>query len=643
MCGIAGLIDLRPGLPPNEALAGAMTDAIAHRGPDDAALFADPPVVLGHRRLSILDLSASGRQPMASPDGSAWITYNGEIYNYVELAEELAGLGHRFRSRCDTEVLLAAYTEWGEGCLDRLNGMFAFAVWDRRRRRVFCARDRFGIKPFYYTVAAGRFRFASEIKALVVDPEVPRRPNRERVVDFLALGVADHTSETMFEGIAQLPAGSFLVVEPDSGTVGRVQRWYEPRPAEPSGESPAELVRSRLVDAVSLRLRSDVRVGTCLSGGIDSSSILAIAAARRQRDGLPSLDSFSACSDDPRTDETPWIEIAARDAASPNFRVVPDSADVLAHLDSVIWHMDEPFHGGSVLGQWKVMELARSNGTVVLLDGQGGDEVFAGYHYMYPALFSSLVRAGHPAAAVAEAFARRRVHGVTVRRSAEDLVKLLVPNAIRPLRLPAWLADGIDSASRLVAGRSIGAQQLHALTASPLPAYLHHEDRNSMSFAIEARVPYLDYRLVEGALGLGARDLLRGAATKWPLREAMRGVVPEAILDRHVKQGFTVEQAEWFRGSLGDELAELVGSGGPVLESFVEPARLRAALAAHRAGRDCAPELWRVLTFARWLRLYVDTASLSAPAAAPTAPRTTRRAIDCILRPERHTVAAAAG
>ena len=198
-----------------------MTDVLAHRGPDDAGLLVDPPVVLGNRRLSILDLSSAGHQPMASEDGGVWITYNGEIYNYKELAQELRARGHRFHSSGDTEVLLRAYVEWGPDCLARLNGIFAFAIWDRRRQELFFARDRFGVKPLYYTVACGRFRFASEIKALLIDPDVPRRPNDPRVIDFLARGLADHTEETMFDGIHQVPPGTYCGSRQPKGLVGR--------------------------------------------------------------------------------------------------------------------------------------------------------------------------------------------------------------------------------------------------------------------------------------------------------------------------------------------------------------------------------------------------------------------------------------
>src|SRR4051794_11408291 len=293
MCGIAGALDVRGGRRESlERLVARMTELTAHRGPDGAGLLVDGPAVLGHRRLAILDLSDAGRQPMATPDGAYWITFNGEIYNYLELADELRARGCRFRSTCDTEVLLHAYAEWGEASLERLNGMFAFAIWDRRRRRLFCARDRFGVKPFYYTFADGAFRFASEIKALLVDPAVPRRVNEPRVFDFLVHGLADHTGETMFEGVQQLEPGRSMVVDADTGAA-RTRRWYTPSPAE-LGPDPIDAVRERMLDSVALRLRSDVPVGTCLSGGLDSSSVVAIAALLRSRAGADVPDSLTA-------------------------------------------------------------------------------------------------------------------------------------------------------------------------------------------------------------------------------------------------------------------------------------------------------------------------------------------------------------
>jgi asparagine synthase (glutamine-hydrolysing) len=301
MCGIAGTLDLRSGLGSAEELVARMTDEMAHRGPDGAGILVLPPVVLGNRRLAILDLSPAAHQPMRSEDGNVWLTYNGEIYNYRELAQDLRTRGHRFRSSGDTDVLLHAYLEWGRECLSRLNGMFAFALWDRERRELFCVRDRLGVKPFYYTVVGGRFRFASEIKALLVDPEVPRTPNDARVFDFLARGIADHTEETMFDRIYQLPPGSFMCVSPARG-VARPTLWYRLQPGDRDSRPPDEVVRELLTDAVSIRLRSDVPVGTLLSGGLDSSSVTAIATHLRRTEDADPPASFTARARDPRID-----------------------------------------------------------------------------------------------------------------------------------------------------------------------------------------------------------------------------------------------------------------------------------------------------------------------------------------------------
>ncbi len=643
VCGIAGTLDLSSGLPSGERLVGGMTDLLAHRGPDGAGMLVDPPVVLGHRRLAIIDLSPAGHQPMASEDGSLWITYNGEIYNYLELAEELKAHGHRFRSASDTEVLLRAYAEWGTRAFERLNGMFAFAIWDRRRRQLVCVRDRFGVKPFYYTVAGGRLLFASEIKALFLDPAVPRRPNDARVLDFLVHGLADHTPETMFEGIRQLEPGSFLVATPERG-VGTPERWYQPSPAELNGTSPVEAVRERLIDSVSIRLRSDVPVGTCLSGGIDSSSVVAITSLVRHRVGAEPPDSFTARCRDPRLDEGGYVQRVLEATGARNHQVTPDEQEVVARLDFMLWHMDEPFHGPSVYGHWKVMELARRAGVTVLLDGQGGDEVFAGYHYMYPSFLYSLALGGHAVRTVRELRWRSRLHQRSARASVEEMVKLTLPSRLRGRARPPWVAAAAEVARPPFAGRPLLEQQLHGLTAAPLPAYLHHEDRNSMTFALEARVPFLDYRVVETGLALGADNLLRKGHTKWALREAMRDLVPREIVDRPDKQGFTVDHREWLRGALGRAINGALMSESAASRPYFDADGLARTLASPDAAADGAnaSALWRAFAVERWLELFFDDSATKAPPGPSSTPKTSIRAADNVVRLGEPRVAASA-
>ncbi|MGH3025062.1 MAG: asparagine synthase (glutamine-hydrolyzing), partial [Gaiellaceae bacterium] len=460
MCGIAGSLDLELGRPSDEDLVAQMTDLLAHRGPDDAGLLVDSPVVLGHRRLSILDVSQAGHQPMASGNGRYWITFNGEIYNYKELARELETLGHRFETTCDTEVLLAAYAQWGRDSFRRLNGMFAFAVWDRVRAELLCVRDRLGVKPFYYAVVDGRFRFASEIKALLLDDRLARVPNHARVGDFLSGGITDHTEETLFEGVLQLPAGSFMTVRPQS-RVPRPERWYAPKRARLSGSATDEL-RERLVDAVALRLRSDVPVGTTLSGGLDSSAVTAIATMLRRREERAPAMTFSSRCDDPQLDEGRYIEPVLTMTGAPNRDFTPRENDLLDDLDHLLWHMDEPFHSAAVYGHWQMSALARSEGVTVLLDGQGGDEALAGYAYLlYPGFFYSTLLRGRVGLAVREARCRRKLQGVSERRSAKEVLKLLLPARLRRRRSPGWLRQDAGIADRPLPGKSLRARHLY--------------------------------------------------------------------------------------------------------------------------------------------------------------------------------------
>ena len=633
MCGIAGTLDLRSGLEPPVELVARMTDVLAHRGPDDAGMLVDPPLILGNRRLSILDLSPAGHQPMASNDGRFWLTYNGEIYNYRELARDLRARGHRLRSSGDTEVLLHAYVEWGPNCLARLNGIFAFAIWDRHRRELFCARDRFGVKPFYYTKAADRFRFASEIKALLLDPDIERKPNDPRVLDFLVRGFADHTEETMFEGVYQLPAGSHMWVSPTRG-VGQPEQWYRPEPADLDGGAPMdpmEAVRELLADAVSLRLRSDVPVGTMLSGGLDSSSVTMLASRLRRLEGADPPDSFTSRCRDPRIDESRYASGVLELTGSRNHEHLPDERELVEGLDLLLWHMDEPFHSASLYGHWQLMRLARQAGITVLLDGQGGDEAFLGYHFfLYPSVYLMLCRQGRVVRAAQEFVWRRRVNGLSLADSASEALRFALPHRMRARRRPRWINPELELPPRPFPARTLRGQQLFGLTVWPLPMYNHQEDRSSFSFSVEARNPFLDYRLVECGLGLRPDHFLHKGLSKWVVREAMRDSLPPAIVDRSDKQGFTTDEAEWLRrGALSSEVESVVRSESFAARPYALPAELLATLLSHRNGGQHAPELWRAFIVERWLRVFVDPPVLRPPV-DPCPPV---RALDRVSRP----------
>ena len=412
MCGITGVYSFKGTVDP--MCIKRMTDLLRHRGPDDEGFLAvdsasgkvfsligseskiqglriedfnEPAdLFLGHRRLSIIDLSSAGHQPMCNEDGSLWIVYNGEIYNYLEIRKELVSLGHRFNSYTDTEVILHAYEEWGADCLSRFNGMWAFAIVDLKKKRIFCARDRAGVKPFYYVYDGKRFCFASEIKAILKMDHFSVEPNEQIIADYLFGGLIDHTRETFFKGIYQLRPGEYLLIE-NNGLTTKPYWDIEPNEAHFVQEDDYTASFYELLeDSIRLRLRTDVPIGTCLSGGLDSSSIVCLA--NRLMFNGQSIDprlvgerqkTFSSCFEDPVYDERKFIELVIdRTGAEKNY-VFPQAEALFEDLTKLIWHQDEPFGSITIYAHWNVIRLARKRGVTVLLNGQGADELLAGY------------------------------------------------------------------------------------------------------------------------------------------------------------------------------------------------------------------------------------------------------------------------
>jgi asparagine synthase (glutamine-hydrolysing) len=627
-----GPVDLR--------LLEAMTQAQAHRGPDgEGYVLLDPtghgkplPVMgslsaslrsvapgyavgLGHRRLAVLDLSPLGRQPMSSEDGAAWITYNGEVYNYRELRQDLQQRGRVFRSMTDTEVVLQAYLEWGAACLQRLNGMFAFAVWDGHRNRLFCARDRLGMKPFYYRASRDRVAFGSEIKALLEDSTPTRSPNLKLIHDFLVLGLQDHTDETFFEGIRQLRPGHYLLVE--DGRL-EVRKWWDLDHADTQGApSDDEAVRSfgaLFEDAVRLHLRSDVSVGSCLSGGLDSSSIVCLIR-RIQREER--LQTFSACFDDPACDERPFLRDVVAHAGADGVEVVPDGRRLFDEMPLVLWHQEEPFGGTSYLAQWAVMRAASERGVKVLLDGQGGDELLCGYPGYWGSYLTDLARA-----LKVRTFAREaRAYG----KNPQAVHETVFSNAARAM-LPAGVVSGArrwlkghaswvnrDFAMRyrstpMYERRFPTALENHVaayLQTHSLPALLHHEDRNAMAFSIEARLPFLDVRLVDFLMRLPAGLKLRHGRSKYVLREAMAGIIPESVRARADKMGFVTPQDRWLRETLRPDLDDLFRSRAFAQRGYWHADRVREEYRKYcRGGSKIGGSVWRWACLELWHRRF---------------------------------------
>ena len=599
MCGIAGQFVLN-GEEADADLVAAMAERLRHRGPDGEGTYFSGPVGLAHRRLAIIDLSDEGRQPMANEDGSLWIVFNGEVYNYLELREDLRALGHRFATATDTEVVLHAYEEWGRDCLHRFNGMWAFAIWDNRRRELFCARDRLGVKPLYYTLAGESFLFASEIKALLAHPAVGRRPNDRMLSTFLAWGVADHTGETMYDGIFQLrPAHSIVVSAEGAGEPERY--WGLAMNAAPGGaddDAAAGRVRDLLTDAVRLRLRSDVPVGTCLSGGIDSSTITFLINDLLRAEHPESVGdrqkTFSVCFDDPRFDESRHIDtvVAATEVAS--HRITPDTEGLWEDIGRLLYMQDEPFASLSIYAQYCVMRLA-SDEVKVVLDGQGADEQLAGYIAYQMPYVRGLLRQGRVLAALREAVGGAQHHRSffswairqsLVRSERRGLLRGDAPEVLR-------YAGSLDE----VLAREI--------TASNLPLLLHWEDRNSMAFSIEARVPFLDYRLVEYLAGLPLDQKIRGGVTKYVLRRAIRGLVPDAVRCRMDKMGFVTPEEAWMKDELRPHILDLFStpefSRRPYWDAELVLQNYREFL---DGKSEYSTEFWRIACAEVWLRQF---------------------------------------
>jgi len=610
MCGIWASVGL---LPPREVI-----ERVAHRGPDGEGWreleSAAGPVVLAHRRLAVIDTSAAGLQPMADAEERLWITFNGEIYNYRELRDELAGRGHRFRTRTDTEVLLAAWREWGEAALPRLNGMFAFVLFDARRAELVAVRDRFGVKPLYLARVAGGLALASEIKQLLALPELAARLDPERALDFLAGGLLDHTERTLFAGIGQLRGGAMLRValaDPGGLATPQRRRWYRfpeaPRPAE--ADEAAEGFAALLDDSVRLRLRADVTVGSCLSGGLDSSSIVCLVARHTHR-----LATFSAVHDDPAIDERRFIREVVAVTGAEGHETTPRGAELAASAERLAWMQDEPFGSTSVFAQDRVFALARQHRTKVMLDGQGADEQLGGYAYCFGAFHAGLLRHGRLVRLAAELAAQRRRHGIAAAAQLRALAAASLPDAIRgPLarvgRRPPWILPAFWREHRggggPAGGASLAALSRAQLLATSLPMLLHYEDRNSMAHGIEARLPFLDYRVVEWSLAQGDEHKIVDGETKWMLRRAMSAMLPPAIRDRQDKLGFPTPELEWLRGPLRPVVADGLDQLAKRLPAlFVGGAAPRFAEDVLAGRRPFDFALWRLVGFGLWSRVF---------------------------------------
>ena len=598
MCGISGIIDKNRCPVPQQEIR-EMTDLVAHRGPDGEGFYHARGLAFGHRRLAILDVSECGRQPMSYLERYV-ITYNGEIYNYLEIKDELAQAGYRFHSGTDTEVILAAYDHWGAACVERFNGMWAFAIHDRVRQLVFCSRDRFGVKPFYFADQSDRFTFGSEIKQVLKGTRREAIANLDMVRDFLIEGLHDHTSNTFFAGIVSLAAGHNLVFNLVDMQFQQT-RWYTlvARPPAP-GQSAASISAhflAQLNAAIALRLRADVPVGTCLSGGLDSSSIAALAAPKYHADSSAPFRAIHARASEKALDESAFARQAA-DSSNIELTIVePSAADFASMIDEVAYVQEEPFASPSIFMQYFVFQKAHETGCKVMLDGQGGDETLLGYERY----FSTHLHAKEGIALAREVMAINRNNAIRTRTLLASMFYFRY-SAIRVGVLRRrfgfiknrYLRHFPNIETLAAASRDLVTLQKTEIARFQLPHLLRYEDRNSMRHSVEARLPFLDYRMVELCLGIDAGLKIHQGWTKYLLRSAMQGLVPDALIWRKAKLGFTAPAATWTARL--DQAMTLAIQQSPII--------------AHMCKREIdfdtldAKVKWRLFSIAKWEAIF---------------------------------------
>jgi asparagine synthase (glutamine-hydrolysing) len=636
MCGIAGRYNFNTGAPVDAGVIGRMTALVEHRGPDSCGVFVDGAVGFGHRRLAVIDLSDAAAQPMRSADATLAVTYNGEVYNFQELRATLEGLGHRFVSRSDTEVILAAYRQWGVSSVERFRGMFALAIWDARSRELFLARDRAGKKPLYYRLDHDGIAFASEAKAFLAEPGFEPRVDPTAIWHYLSYQYVP-APQSAFHGVSKLPPAHYLLVRNGRVTVNRYWKLsYKAKPSISPEDAERHLLQL-LDESVRLRMISDVPVGVFLSGGVDSATIAALAA----RAGQGRIKTFSIGFREEAFNELEYARLVASqyDTEHHEFLVEPDA---VAILPSLVWHYGEPFADSSAIPTFYLAQLARRHVTVALC-GDGGDENFAGYE-RYRALLLS-ARLPHVLRALAPALGRALGAGRAApsRSWRSRAQRFLESNAAEPAaRYARWMmhfdaglkrelctpafaaaAGEPDSAGLLLDqfDASDAESLLDRVLDLDVNNYLPDDllvkvDVATMSVGLEARAPFIDHHVMEFAASLPPELKLRGATGKYLLKRAVRDLLPPRILERR-KMGFGVPIEHWFRHELREMAEDVLLGPTAAGRGYVEPAVVRRLIDEHVSGvRSWHYQLWNLLILELWLRAFIDERPVSAPAIA---------------------------
>jgi asparagine synthase (glutamine-hydrolysing) len=606
MCGISGIFNFN-GQSVDPVQLNKMNHLIHHRGPDGEGTFIDKNIGIGSNRLAIIDLREIANQPMFDSTGRYVIVYNGEIFNYIELRDELLNKGYEFYTKSDTEVILNLYKEYGEECLNKMNGMWVFAIWDKENKTLFCSRDRYGIKPFYYYRDNDKIIFGSEIKQ-ILSCDVSKSVNEDIIYDYLVFNFTDHNEETFFKNIFKLPAGYKITIR---GKEFKLSRWYDLPEKVLNSESIKSIYGefyNLLYDSVRIRLRSDVEVGSCLSGGLDSSTIVCLMHDILKDEGKTEIQkTYTAAYDDKEIDERRYVEEVIKQTNSDKNYLFPDSKTLMEDFDKLIWHQDEPFIGTTVFAQWSVFKKIHETRLKVVLDGQGSDEILLGYFSFFPFFLKRKLL--NPISFINEYIKGILTSQLGIVKFTENLFYFNLPFIrYKHVKIESGRLlnnNFISSKDRkhvfyqVTGAKNLKANRLSNLWNISLPSLLRYEDKNSMAFSVEARLPFLDHRLVELIFSIPYDLLIRDGWTKYILRQSIKDKIPEDIRMRKGKLAFSVPQKRWFKEmkrSMMDVFNENCRS-----HQYVNREK---AIQALKTGKYPDKLLFRVFALEKWMRVF---------------------------------------